>query len=89
MGSNWVYNPYRMDSDGLDPKQAINDHGGHLVRQEIAINGGIQSHTPYVPYEGLEDKPGDYEELMGGFRESNGTCERCFQIRAANGECGC
>ena len=34
------------------------------------------------------DKIAD-EKLSGGFKKKNGICNKCFQIKTVNGNCGC
>jgi hypothetical protein len=51
--------------------------------EEIARNGSPERFTPYVPTNWAAEDP----EIMGGWKESNGTCPKCHLLMPASKVC--
>ena len=48
--------------------------------------GRTSSYTSYVPSKWDQDGT---KELMDGWKETWGTCSKCFTLRSASGACNC
>ena len=87
----WMHNPYKQDTSFQDANDAAYDKASVWLKFEMENNDGVvQRFTPHVPTDWSKTPKAEADHLMGGYDLANGTCEKCFMVRAANGECtGC
>lgn len=55
------------------------------IRREVEDNGRMILSTHYQPTNwDVED-----DEILDGWTETTGTCQRCWTLRSASGACNC
>lgn len=61
----------------------------YQAQRELEINGRLTTSVPYVPTDWSKSSAADDEAFWWGYKESWGTCDKCWQMRSANGTCAC